>query len=106
MKKLIAMLLALVMVLGLAACGASEPAAPAEEKPADVAVEETPAEPTEKKPEDYTGKLVIYSPHDPSPLEGGVAMFQKMYPNIDVTALSIPTGRHTEDSRPQQRYVR
>ena len=46
----------------------------------------------EKSPEDYTGELVIYSPHDPSPLEGGVAMFQAKYPNIKVTALSIPTG--------------
>ena len=46
----------------------------------------------EKKPEDYTGELVIYSPHDPSPLEAGVAMFQAAYPNIKVTALSIPTG--------------
>ena len=46
----------------------------------------------EKAPEDYTGSLVIYSPHDPSPLEGGVAMFQEKYPNIEVTALSIPTG--------------
>ena len=31
MKKIIALLLVLVMVLGLAACGASEPAAPAPE---------------------------------------------------------------------------
>ena len=86
MKKMIALLLALVMMLTLVACGASEPAteAPAETPAEDVAVE--------KKPEDYTGELVIYSPHDPSPLEGGVAMFQEMYPNIKVTALSIPTG--------------
>ena len=46
----------------------------------------------EKAPEEYTGELVIYSPHDPSPLEAGVAMFQAKYPNIKVTALSIPTG--------------
>ena len=50
MKKLIAMLLALVMVLSLAACGASEPApapeAPKAETPATEApVVETPAEP-------------------------------------------------------------
>ena len=46
----------------------------------------------EKKPEDYTGNLVIYSPHDPSPLEAGVSMFMKKYPNINVEYLSIPTG--------------
>ena len=32
----------------------------------------TTAGPTEKAPEDYTGNLVIYSPHDPQPLEAGV----------------------------------
>ena len=50
MKKLIAMLLALVMVLSLAACGASEPApapteAPKAEAPAAPAATEAPAEP-------------------------------------------------------------
>ena len=48
MKKLIAMLLALVMVLSLAACGASEPApteAPKAEAPAAPAAPEAPAEP-------------------------------------------------------------
>ena len=47
MKKLIAMLLALVMALGLVACGASEPAAteaPAAEAPAAPAATEAPAE--------------------------------------------------------------
>ena len=46
----------------------------------------------EKAPEDYTGKLVVYSPHDPNPLEAGVAMFMEAYPNIEVEYLSIPTG--------------
>ena len=46
----------------------------------------------EKKPEDYTGNLVIYSPHDPQPLEAGVSMFMAAYPNINVEYLSIPTG--------------
>ena len=50
------------------------------------------AAPVEKAPEDYTGNLVIYSPHDPSPLEAGVAMFMEKYPNINVEYLSIPTG--------------
>ena len=49
MKKLIAMLLALVMVLSLAACGASEPApteAPKAEAPAATEAPAAPAEPT------------------------------------------------------------
>ena len=44
MKKLIAMLLALVMVLSLAACGSSEPAPAATEAPAAPAATEAPAE--------------------------------------------------------------
>ena len=56
MKKLIAMLLAMVMVLSLAACGASEPApteAPATEAPA--AAPEAPAAPA--APAEFNGKL-------------------------------------------------
>ena len=52
----------------------------------------TTAGPAVKAPEDYTGNLVIYSPHDPSPLEAGVGMFMEKYPNINVEYLSIPTG--------------
>ena len=48
MKKLIAMLLALVMVLSLAACGGSEPAPAATEAPAAPAATEAPAAPAEK----------------------------------------------------------
>ena len=89
------MLLALVMLLGLVACGASEPsptAAPTEAPKQEAPQEEAPAAPAEKKPEDYTGNLVIYSPHDPNPLEAGVSMFMDAYPNINVAFLSIPTG--------------
>ena len=97
MKKLIALLLALVMLLGLVACGASTEAPAATEAPKQDAAqeapqEEAPAAPAEKKPEDYTGNLVIYSPHDPNPLEAGVSMFMDAYPNINVEFLSIPTG--------------
>ena len=45
MKKLIALALALVMVLGLVACGNSAPAAPAD--PADPAAPAAPATPAE-----------------------------------------------------------
>ena len=92
MKKLMAMLLALVMVFALCACG--QPAAPAEqpaEKPAE-APAEAPAEPAEKAPEDYTGSLVVYSPHDADPLAAGVAMFEAAYPNIKVEVIAAGTG--------------
>ena len=73
--------------IALSSASRSKPKAPK----ADAAPRAEP-KPAEKKPEDYTGNLVIYSPHDPSPLEAGVAMFQEKYPNINVEALSIPTG--------------
>jgi len=58
MKKIIALLLVLVMVLGLAACGASEPAAPAPEAPKT----ETPAAPEAPKaePKKYEGVELTY----------------------------------------------
>ena len=97
MKKIIALLLALVLSLGLVACGASEPApAPTEAPKADAPAAEAPAAPAEKKPEDYTGNLVVYSPHDPSPLEAGVALFREAYPNINVEIIIAGTGELTQ----------
>ena len=67
MKKLLALLLALVMVFSLCACGAKEeaPAAPAEEAPAAPA-EEAPAAPVAEGEYDLTGckpvKLVFANP--------------------------------------------
>ena len=97
MKKIIALLLALVMTMGLVACGASEPAPAATEAPkADAPAAEAPAAPAEKKPEDYTGNLVVYSPHDADPLNAGVAMFQAAYPNINVEVIAAGTGELTQ----------
>ena len=97
MKKIIALLLALVLTMGLVACGASEPApAPTEAPKADAPVAEAPAAPAEKKPEDYTGNLVVYSPHDADPLNAGVAMFQAAYPNINVEVIAAGTGELTQ----------
>ncbi len=89
--RILALLLALVIVFALVACGKTEapaPAAPAEAAPAEAA----PAEPVEKTPADYTGSLVVYSPHDADPLNAGVAMFEAAYPNIDVEVVGAGTG--------------
>ena len=68
MKKIFALILALVMVLSLAACGGSAPA------------------------QEHSGKLVVYSPHDADPLNAGVALFEAAYPNIDVEVIAAGTG--------------
>ena len=91
MKKIFALLLALVMVLSLVACGAKEEA-PATEAPQAAAPEAAPEAPAEKAPEDYTGNLVVYSPHDADPLNAGVALFQAAYPNINVEVIAAGTG--------------
>ncbi len=93
MKKIIALLMAAVMVLGLAACGSSDaPETEAQTPETQAAAPETEAAPAEKAPEDYTGSLVVYSPHDADPLNAGVAMFQEMYPNIQVEVIAAGTG--------------
>ena len=91
MKKILALILALVMVLSLVACGAKEEA-PATEAPQAAAPEAAPEAPAEKTPEDYTGSLVVYSPHDADPLNAGVALFQAAYPNINVEVIAAGTG--------------
>ena len=45
-----------------------------------------------KNSEDYTGSLVVYSPHDANPLNAGVAMFMEKYPNIKVEVIAAGTG--------------
>ena len=94
MKKLFALLLALAMVFALCACGETKaPAAPAEDTPpAEGSEPAESAEPAEKAPEDYTGNLVVYSPHDADPLNAGVEMFRQAYPNINVEVIAAGTG--------------
>ena len=96
MKKILSLILALVMILSLVACGAKEEAPAATEAPkaeaAAPAPEAAPEAPAEKKPEDYTGNLVVYSPHDADPLAAGVALFEATYPNIKVEVIAAGTG--------------
>lgn len=64
MKKLIAMLLALVMLLALCACG--QTAAPAEQ-PTTAPAEEPAAEPVEEPTDDVGEPVNLISPSLPSP---------------------------------------
>ncbi len=84
MKKMIALLLAVVMVLGLVACGGSKPAeteAPANEPAA-----------APEEPAGVSGTLTIYSPHDSDPLNDGVAAFEAAYPNVHVEVIADGTS--------------
>ena len=103
-KRLAAATMAALMALSLAACGGGKTeettAAPAattakaeETKAEETKAEETKAEETkaadaqgEKKPEDYSGTVVVYSPHDADPLNAGVNQFMEKYPNVKVVA--------------------
>ena len=101
-KKLFAAAMAGTMVLSLAACGGSKPAettaAPAETKAEETKAEESKAEDTSKEekadkaPEDYTGSVVVYSPHDADPLNAGVNLFMEKYPNVKVEVVAAGTG--------------
>ena len=68
MKKVLAVVLVLVMLLSFAACGKKD----------------------DKK--EYSGNLVIYSPHDADPLAAGVALFEEAYPGIKVEVVAAGTG--------------
>ena len=94
--RLLAVLTVLALMLGSFACAKPEAAAPvAEAQPAATeAVAEATAEPAPavKAPADYTGSLVVYSPHDADPLNAGVALFQATYPNVTVEVITGGTG--------------
>ena len=98
MKKIIALLLALVMVLALAACAkqevpAEQPAqdtpateTPAEEKPAETPAEETPAEEAPADPmaeliaaAQAEGELVVYGSCEEEYLAAACENFEKLY---------------------------
>lgn len=84
-KRLTAATLAALMALSMTACSggkAAETTAAPETKVEETKAEGSKAEETkaeteaakdgEKKPEDYTGSVVVYSPHDADPLNAGV----------------------------------
>ena len=94
-KRWFAASLAALMALSMTACGGGK-AAETTAAPAETKVEETTEESkaedaskeekAEKAPEDYTGSVVVYSPHDADPLNAGVNLFMEKYPNVTVQA--------------------
>ena len=102
-KRLTAATLAALMALSMTACSggkAAETTAAPETKVEETKAEEPKAEETkaeaaadgEKKPEDYTGSVVVYSPHDADPLNAGVNLFMEKYPNVKVEVVAAGTG--------------
>lgn len=98
-KKVIAMLLAATMVIGMTACGstagtsAETNAAPAEPAVAAEAEESAPeAEAEAAEAPAASGTVVVYSPHDADPLNAGVNMFMEAYPDIQVEIVAAGTG--------------
>lgn len=101
MRKVLGVSLAAMIALSMAACSSSkeaEPsqtAAPAAESQADTAAEpagEQTSADGEKAPEDYSGTVVVYSPHDADPLNAGVNLFMEKYPNVKVEIVAAGTG--------------
>ena len=88
MKKILAIALALVFVL--TACGQGTTPTTTAAQPGTTAAPATTA--ADKKPEDYKGTLTVYSPHDSDPLNAGVAMFEKAYPNVKVEVVADGTS--------------
>lgn len=96
-SRYLSVLLAAGMAVSMTACGgstgsAASTAAPETAASAETAAESAAAAGEAKAPEDYTGQLVVYSPHDADPLAAGIALFEKTYPNIEVTTVAAGTG--------------
>ena len=104
-KRFAAASLAAMMVLSMTACGGGNTAttaAPAETKAEETTAAEAKEESKEeakeseatagKAPEDYSGTVVVYSPHDADPLNAGVNLFMEKYPNVKVEVVAAGTG--------------
>ena len=100
-KRFVAASLAAMMVLSMTACGGGNTAttaAPAETKAEETTAAEAKEEAkeseatAEKAPEDYSGTVVVYSPHDADPLNAGVNLFMEKYPNVKVEVVAAGTG--------------
>lgn len=109
MKKIIALLLAALMLLSLAACAASQkdatdetPAASDEKTPADTQKEETPKDESEAPAADgthpeVTGKLTVAQHRTDLETEFSnlIAAFNEIYPNVEVTVETVADYQNT-----------
>ena len=91
MKKIISLILCFVLVLSLAACGASEE--PKTEEPKTEATTGTPAEPGVKAPEDYEGTVMLYSSADEGMILKYKEAFEKKYPNVTMEYYFAGSGQ-------------
>ncbi|MDL2301280.1 ABC transporter substrate-binding protein [Lachnospiraceae bacterium OttesenSCG-928-D06] len=105
MRKVLSLSLALLLSVSLLACGSEEktpqPSSQETSKETETKEEskveaESEAEPETnsdvKAPEDYSGTVVVYSPHDADPLNAGVNLFMATYPNVKVEIVAAGTG--------------
>ena len=91
MKKFLALILALVMVLALAACGSSQTAQPAATAaPAAEQSAEAPAD--AEQPVDIGNKLVICSSATDLDLEAIKEGFNQIYPDVDIEVVACSAG--------------
>ncbi len=103
MKKIVALLLALMMVFALVACGNSGSQPSGSTPPAsnpgtsDPGTSDpgTPSQPTEKAPEDYTGEVQLYSTMTEADLNALIDCFNAKYPNIEVIVTNGSAGELT-----------
>lgn len=91
--SVLALVLACILSVGLlAACGGKEPEpAPAPSAPSEPAAPSSEAAP-EEPAANYSGTVVVYSPHDADPLNAGINQFMEAYPDVTVEVVAAGTG--------------
>lgn len=104
-RKLTALLLAILMMLAMGACGTkdAEPAAsPATEttvaaEPAEETPEATKAEePVAAKPEDIKGNVVMWNWENQDQLKTSVADFNTRYPNVTIESVAVASADYVK----------
>lgn len=93
MKKLVALLLTVAMVLSLVACSGKDPATtPPEEGQAGTPSETVTPDASGEAPEPLSGKVVLYSTQTDTDHEVFLDVFNKLYPDVEVEFISGSIG--------------